>query len=129
MKKFLLIGLPFQVLICFLIATCWFKWPYWEQAENLINFWGILCLVVAVLAIFSQQKTFQKKADDPEYELNTFRLYTVNFFTFIQVFVLVAMGWYWIGLGLALARIVFNVEFDAVKKLRKGKVNDAEARR
>ena len=126
MKKFLLIGLPFQFVICLLIATCWFKWPLANEAEHILNFWGVLCLVVGTLAMLTQHKNYQKKADDPEYETSAWRAYTINFIIFCQIVAIIAMGWYWVGAGLAVARITFNVERDAVIKLRKERASNEQ---
>lgn len=127
MKKFLFIGLPLQCSILFLIAVCWFKLPYAWAAENILNFWGILVLVVSFLAIFINPKNYQKKADDPEYEIpNLYRVAIMNLLVFIQFVILAAMGWYWIAGGLALGRVVFSMERDAVKKLRKERDNNVQ---
>lgn len=127
MKKFLLIGLPLQAFVCLLIIACWFQWPMANAAENILNFWGILCLVVSALALFTQGSKYQEKANDPEYELPpNYRYYFVNLINFLQIVALVAMGWYWVASGIALSRVVFNIERDTIIKLRKERASNEQ---
>lgn len=129
MKNFIFCTLPSQMFICFLIVVCWFNWPYANAAENILDFWGVFCLVVCVLVIPLLDKTISKKVDDPEYEITYWRFCILNIIVFFQFIVLIAMGWYWVAAGLAAVRVIASIEREGVMKLRKGKEVDAKTSR